>query len=101
MPHSWLFEHEKTFNPRSPFEENRNNWYLLSGSTAPSYLCKALVRVHIDVSDAHYFTDLCQSDGEGYIQAAIDGMIIGCIYPPNGNLQPGPKLTTSSRGLTG
>ena len=27
-----------------------------------------------------------------YIEAAIDGMLIGCIYLPNGNPQPGPKF---------
>jgi exodeoxyribonuclease-3 len=27
-----------------------------------------------------------------YIEAAIDGILIGCIYLPNGNPQPGPKF---------
>ncbi|HEY1982153.1 MAG TPA: exodeoxyribonuclease III [Xanthobacteraceae bacterium] len=27
-----------------------------------------------------------------YIEAAIDGLIVGCIYLPNGNPQPGPKF---------
>jgi exodeoxyribonuclease-3 len=27
-----------------------------------------------------------------YIEAAIDGLLIGCIYLPNGNPQPGPKF---------
>ena len=27
-----------------------------------------------------------------YIEAAIDGMVIGCCYMPNGNPQPGPKF---------
>jgi exodeoxyribonuclease-3 len=27
-----------------------------------------------------------------YIEAAVDGIIIGCIYLPNGNPQPGPKF---------
>jgi exodeoxyribonuclease-3 len=27
-----------------------------------------------------------------YIEAAIDGVVIGCIYLPNGNPAPGPKL---------
>ncbi|WP_426129334.1 exodeoxyribonuclease III [Pararhizobium sp. PWRC1-1] len=27
-----------------------------------------------------------------YIEAAIDGVIIGCLYLPNGNPAPGPKL---------
>src|SRR5215469_7241579 len=26
-----------------------------------------------------------------YIEAAIDGMIVGCLYLPNGNPAPGPK----------
>jgi exodeoxyribonuclease-3 len=27
-----------------------------------------------------------------YLEAAIDGVIIGCLYAPNGNPQPGPKF---------
>jgi exodeoxyribonuclease-3 len=27
-----------------------------------------------------------------YIEAAIDGMVVGCLYLPNGNPQPGPKF---------
>ena len=27
-----------------------------------------------------------------YIEAAIEGILIGCIYAPNGNPQPGPKF---------
>lgn len=27
-----------------------------------------------------------------YIEAAVNGMIIGCLYLPNGNPQPGPKF---------
>jgi exodeoxyribonuclease III len=27
-----------------------------------------------------------------YIEAAVDGLLIGCIYVPNGNPQPGPKF---------
>lgn len=28
-----------------------------------------------------------------YIEAAVDGVLIGCVYLPNGNPQPGPKFT--------
>ena len=28
-----------------------------------------------------------------YIEAAVEGIVIGCIYLPNGNPQPGPKFT--------
>ena len=31
-------------------------------------------------------------DHARYIEAAIDGLVIGCIYAPNGNPQPGPKF---------
>jgi exodeoxyribonuclease-3 len=27
-----------------------------------------------------------------YIEAAVDGMIVGCLYLPNGNPAPGPKF---------
>ena len=28
-----------------------------------------------------------------YIEAAVDGLLVGCLYLPNGNPQPGPKFT--------
>ena len=28
-----------------------------------------------------------------YIEAAVDGIVVGCLYAPNGNPQPGPKFT--------
>ena len=28
-----------------------------------------------------------------YIEAAVDGVLIGCLYLPNGNPQPGPRFT--------
>ncbi len=27
-----------------------------------------------------------------YIEAAVDGVLVGCLYAPNGNPQPGPKF---------
>jgi len=27
-----------------------------------------------------------------YLEAAVDGMVVGCLYLPNGNPQPGPKF---------
>ena len=33
-----------------------------------------------------------------YIEAAVNGILIGCIYLLNGNPQPGPKSNTSSHG---
>src|SRR5690606_5335064 len=27
-----------------------------------------------------------------YIEAVVDGIVIGCLYLPNGNPQPGPKF---------
>ncbi len=33
------------------------------------------------------------SDDEArYIEAAVNGVLIGCLYAPNGNPQPGPKF---------
>jgi exodeoxyribonuclease-3 len=28
-----------------------------------------------------------------YIEAAVNGILVGCLYLPNGNPQPGPKFT--------
>lgn len=49
-------------------------------------------------------------DGQArYIEAAVEGMLIACLYLPNGNPRPGPKfdyklawfdrLVTHARGL--
>ena len=27
-----------------------------------------------------------------YLEAAVDGLVVGCLYMPNGNPQPGPKF---------
>ena len=35
-----------------------------------------------------------------YIEAAVDGVLIGCLYLPNGNPAPGPKLEYKMRWLT-
>ena len=33
------------------------------------------------------------SDGQArYVEAAVNGVLIGCLYAPNGNPQPGPKF---------
>lgn len=38
-------------------------------------------------------------DGQSrYIEAAVRGVLIGCLYAPNGNPQPGPSLITSWPG---
>ena len=34
----------------------------------------------------------CADRQSRYIEAAIDGILVGCIYLPNGNPQPGPKF---------
>jgi exodeoxyribonuclease-3 len=31
-------------------------------------------------------------DHSRYLEAAVDGIIVGCLYAPNGNPQPGPKF---------
>jgi exodeoxyribonuclease III len=35
----------------------------------------------------------CSNDSQSrYLEAAVDGIIVGCLYLPNGNPQPGPKF---------
>ncbi len=39
-------------------------------------------------------------DGQSrYIEAAVDGLIVGCLYLPNGNPAPGPKFDLKLRGF--
>jgi exodeoxyribonuclease III len=37
--------------------------------------------------------DNLQDTQSRYIEAAVDGIIVGCLYLPNGNPQPGPKFS--------
>jgi len=34
-----------------------------------------------------------------YLEAAVNGILVGCLYAPNGNPQPGPKFTYKLRWL--
>jgi len=34
-----------------------------------------------------------------YIEAAVNGVLVGCLYAPNGNPQPGPKFDYKLRWL--
>ncbi len=36
-----------------------------------------------------------------YLEAAIGGVVVGCLYLPNGNPQPGPKFDYSWPGSSG
>ena len=36
-----------------------------------------------------------------YLEAAVGGIIVGCLYLPNGNPRPGPSSTTSCAGWRG
>lgn len=38
-------------------------------------------------------------DQSRYVEAAVDGMLIGCLYLPNGNPTPGPKFDYKLRWL--
>ena len=35
-----------------------------------------------------------------YIEAAVNGVLVGCLYLPNGNPQPGPKFDYKLAGST-
>ena len=54
--------------------------------------------VAILAKDAQPIESRCELPGDPpdkqarYIEAAVNGMLIGCIYAPNGNPQPGPKF---------
>ena len=36
-----------------------------------------------------------------YLEAAVNGILIGCLYLPNGNPQPAPNSITNLNGLNG
>ena len=36
-----------------------------------------------------------------YIDAALSGVRVGCLYPPNGDPRPGPKFARNLRGIAG
>jgi hypothetical protein len=47
----------------------------------------------------HWVVDFVGDDWEA--EAAIDGVLIGCLYLPNGNPAPGPSSTTNCGGSGG
>jgi exodeoxyribonuclease-3 len=40
-----------------------------------------------------------EDDHSRYLEAAVSGVLIGCLYAPNGNPQPGPKFDYKLRWL--
>jgi exodeoxyribonuclease-3 len=61
-----------------------NGVAILARGTAPVVTRRALPG---DAADGQ------AADGQArYIEAAVDGVLIGCLYAPNGNPQPGPKF---------
>jgi exodeoxyribonuclease III len=60
-------------------QKSWNGVALLARGTQPTETRRGLPG---DPDDAH----------SRYIEAAIDGMIVGCLYMPNGNPAPGPKF---------
>ena len=40
-----------------------------------------------------------EDDHSRYLEAAVSGVLIGCLYAPNGNPQPGPKFDYKQRWL--
>jgi exodeoxyribonuclease-3 len=40
-----------------------------------------------------------EDDQARYIEAAVNGVLIGCLYAPNGNPQPGPKFDYKLRWM--
>ncbi len=51
-----------------------------------------LARGKAPIPTCHDLPGDAQDQQPRYIEAAIDGMIIGSVYAPNGNPQPGPKF---------
>ena len=60
-------------------QKSWNGVAILARGTQPVEIRRGLPG---DPADAH----------SRYIEAAIDGMIVGCLYLPNGNPAPGPKF---------
>jgi exodeoxyribonuclease III len=60
-------------------QKSWNGVAILSRTVTPQEICRALPG---DPDDSH----------SRYIEANINGIIIGCLYLPNGNPAPGPKF---------
>jgi len=60
-------------------QKSWNGVAILSRNEQPEEICKALPG---DPEDLH----------SRYIEATVNGMVVGCLYLPNGNPAPGPKF---------
>jgi len=60
-------------------QKSWNGVAILARSEMPQEICRALPG---DPEDEH----------SRYIEARVNGLVIGCLYLPNGNPAPGPKL---------
>ncbi len=67
-------------------QKSWNGVAILSRAGTPTEICRALPG---DPEDTH----------SRYIEADINGVIVGCLYLPNGNPAPGPKFDYKLRWL--
>ena len=63
--------------------------YASAQPKAKTYKMLELFGDVLDTVERQYVTEV---DDKKLIEAAIDGMLIGCLYLPNGNPAPGPKF---------
>src|SRR4030095_13734505 len=71
--------HDAGYNAIWHGQKSWNGVAILSRIGKPEEICRALPG---DPEDLH----------SRYIEATVNGIIIGCLYLPNGNPAPGPKF---------
>ena len=84
----------RIYHQEFPVDAIRDAGYgMLWRGQKPRYNGVAILARHSDPVESRLMLpgDPLESEAR-YIEAAVDGVLIGCLYAPNGNPQPGPKF---------
>jgi len=83
----------KSTEANVPFDAIRKAGYGIVASGQPSWNGVAiLARGREPIETGRGLPGLEADPQSRYIEAVVDGVVVGCLYLPNGNPQPGPKF---------
>ncbi|MDM0108881.1 exodeoxyribonuclease III [Variovorax sp. J22R24] len=83
----------KSPDAKLPLQALRNAGYGVAASGQPSWNGVAILAREREPMELGRGVPGMEADPQSrYIEAVVDGVVVGCLYLPNGNPQPGPKF---------